>query len=55
MTIVIKGPLTTEKVETAVKQFEKETRIKNLKKKFWQLNINVDKTVYQEQLEDNEV
>jgi hypothetical protein len=38
MTIVIEGALTTEKVEKAVEKFEKEARIKNLRKKFWQLN-----------------
>jgi ribosomal protein L29 len=41
MTIVINGSLTTEKVEKAVEQFEKETRIKNLRKKFWQLDTNI--------------
>jgi len=38
MTIVIEGALTTEKVEQAVEKFEKEARIKNLRKKFWQID-----------------
>jgi predicted RNase H-like nuclease (RuvC/YqgF family) len=41
MTIVIEGSLTTEKVEKALEKFEKEARIKNLRKKFWQLDANI--------------
>ena len=52
MTIEIKTPVTTEKVQQAFELLSKETGKKSLRKHFGKLKRNIDELEYQKQVRD---